>query len=300
MDEIRTVGPAAGFRWLWDAINIGRRGAGAIFGGAGLVLLACGLAVIAFMLFLGAGMVATFGMSPYASMVVALVLMLPVLLAMALGVVGYMRVIDAVESGRAAGATDALRGFTDFDAGLNAFLVLLVMMLVQQAIVLGLLAAFVPELRDWYLASLRGVANAAPAQAPPGFWKAYLLGLAVGVVGNGIQAIAIPQVALRGRGAAGALRDGIVGALRNLPALCVLVVTGTVLALTLLAVVVAAVFLLMMVGKLVAMWLAVIVGAVLYLALLVAMVAVGAAAMYYMWRDVAGPGPGAEAPTVAA
>jgi hypothetical protein len=38
-------------------------------------------------------------------------------------------------------------------------------------------------------------------------------------------------------------------------------------------------------------------GAVLYLALLVATIAVGGAAMYYMWRDIAGPG---EAPAAVA
>jgi hypothetical protein len=296
---MRTVGPAAGFRWLWDAINIGRRGARAIFGGAALLLLV-GMGIMIGFMVLGVGGISTFGASTAVSAVLGVVFILPVLLCMALGLVGYMRLIDAVESGRAAGATDALRGFADFDAGLRAFLVVLAVMVVQQVVMIGLIAWLAPEVGRWYLALMHGAANTSPSAMPAGLWKVYAINLGFGTVGNGIQAIAVSQVALRGRAAAGALRDGIAGALRNLPALFVLVVSGIALALVLLAAIIAIVFMLMMVGKLVALWLATILGFLLYMALLVAMVAVGGAAMYYMWRDIAGPGPGAAAPAIAA
>ena len=290
MEGIRTVGPAAGFRWLRDAINIGRRGAFAVFGGAAILLLVGVLAGIAFGIVTG-GAVAAFRTSTTVSFLLGLSFVIPMLLWMALGFVGYLRLIDAVESGRAAKATDALRGFGDFDAGFRAFLVLLVVMVVQQAVMIGLVASFAPELGRWYIAVFQGAAtNTPPAAVPPGIWKIYAFSLTFGTLGNAVQSIAMAQVALRGRGMAGALRDGVVGALRNLPALFVLVACGIALALVLVAIIIAVVMLLMMVGKLVALWLAAILAVVLYMAFLVAMIAVGGAAMYYMWRDVAGPG----------
>jgi hypothetical protein len=299
LDEIRTVGAAAGFRWLWDAINIGRRGAGAVFGGAGLLLLVGVLGGLVFGIVAG-GSAAAFRASPTVSFLLGLCFAVPMLLWMALGFVGYLRLIDAVESGRTAKATDALRGFTDFDTGLRAFLVLLVVMVVQQGVMVGLVVWLAPEVGRWYLAVLHGVAGGTPPAAiPAGIWKVYAFSLTFGMLGNAIQSIAIAQVALRDRDTVGALRDGVVGALRNLPALFVLVVCGIAVVLVLLAVVVGVVMLLLMVGKLVALWLAAILAFFLYLALLVAMIAVGGAAMYYLWRDVAGAG-GSVAPAVEA
>jgi hypothetical protein len=289
MEGIRTVGPAAGFRWLWDAINIGRRGAGAIFGGAGLLLLIGALAAILFMV-AAALAVTAFRGSAAVSFIVGLGFVLPMLAWMALGFVGYLRLIDTVESGRRASATDALRGFADFGTGKRAFAALFAVMLAQQVLLVGYVAWLAPDVGRWYLDLLQGgFASGHPPPVPHGIWKLYLFNLTVGVLCNGAQAIAIAQVALRGRGTAAALRDGISGALRNLPALLVLMVCGIVLAVALLLLVVVVVMLLMMVGKLVALWLAAILAFVLYMALLVAAIAVGGAAMYYMWRDIAGP-----------
>ena len=105
MEGIRTVGPAAGFRWLRDAINIGRRGAFAVFGGAAILLLVGVLAGIAFGIVTG-GAVAAFRTSTTVSFLLGLSFVIPMLLWMALGFVGYLRLIDAVESGRAAKAAD--------------------------------------------------------------------------------------------------------------------------------------------------------------------------------------------------
>jgi hypothetical protein len=290
-DKIRTVATAAPFRWIWDSINICRRGAGAIFGGAGLLLLAAIGAMIA----LGMAMSMLFMAArnwPAMSIVFTVAGMILVVLGMAFAIVGYLRLIDAVESGRGASASDAFRGFQDVRAGIRTFAVLLLLMLIQQALMMGLVAWLMPELGRWYLAVMHDVANAsrAPPPVPTAFWKFYPLTLALGLVGNWVQTVALAQVALGGRGIGGALRDGVVSLLRNLPALLVLIVAGIAFALAILVVVLIAVLAVVLIGKLVATWLAAVLGIALYLAFFVAIIAVGCASMYYMWRDIAGPG----------
>lgn len=301
MDEVRTVGAAAGFRWVWDAINIGRRGAGAIFGGAGLLLLAAIVAMFALMFAMAGLFAAMHQASPWVTMSLAIAIMLVMVLCMAFAMVGYLRLIDAVESGRNAGATDAFRGFEDFGAGSRAFAVMLAMMLVQQAVMIGLIAWLMPDLGRWYLDVLHGMGGAAgaPPALPASFWKLYPVSLLLNLVSSWVQAVAVGQVALGGRNAAGALRDGIVSLLRNLPALFVLIVVAIAFAVAFVLIALVAVAAVALVAKLVAMWLAVILALILYIAFFVAMIAVGCASMYYMWRDIAGPG-AAPAPAIAA
>jgi hypothetical protein len=289
MDGIRTVGAAAGFRWVWDAINIGRRGAGAIFGGAGLLLLAAIGAMIGMMIAM-AGAFAAMGPSPSVSMVASLVCMILLLLGMAFGIVGYLRLIDAVESGRGASATDAFRGFGDLGTGIRTFAVLLLVMIVQQALMIGFIAWFMPELGRWYLDVLHGAGSGAPPPAlPSAFWKVYPLSMAVSLVSGWVQSIAIAQMALGRRGIGGALRDGVVSLVRNVPALLVLIGVAIAFAVAFLVIALLAVAAVALVAKLVATWLAVVLALVLYVVSFVAMVAVGCASMYYMWRDIAGP-----------
>lgn len=289
--KIMKVAATAPFRWIWDAVNIGRRGAGAIFGGAGLLLLAAIGAMIALGMAVGA-LAAAARTWPSLMLASSMAFMFLMLLGMAFSMVGYLRLIDAVESGRGASATDAFRGFEDFRAGIGTFAVLLLLMLVQQALMIGLVAWLMPDLGRWYLAVLHDVANAgtAPPPVPTTFWKFYPATLALGLVGNWVQTVAIAQVALGGRGIGGALRDGVVSLLRNLPALLMLIVAGIAFALAILVVVLIAVLAVVLIGKLVATWLAVVLAIVLYLAFFVAIIAVSCASMYYMWRDIAGPG----------
>lgn len=292
MDGIRTVGAAAGFRWVWDAINIGRRGAGAIFGGAGLLLFAGIVAMIALMFAMGGLFAALRQPSPWVSMPIGVGVMLVLLLGMAIGVVGYLRLIDAVESGRGAGATDAFRGFEDFGAAGRTFAVMVAMMLVQQAVMIGLIAWLMPDLGRWYLDVLHGMGAAAgtPPALPSAFWKIYPVSLLLNLLASWVQSVAIGQVALGGRNATGALRDGVVSLVRNVPALLVLIGVAIAFAVALVLIVLVAVAALALAAKLVAMWLAVVLALVLYVAFFIAMVAVGCASMYYMWRDIAGPG----------
>jgi hypothetical protein len=301
MDNVRTVEATAGFRWIWDAINIGRRGAAAIFGGASLLLLAAIVALFALMFAMGGLFAAMHQPSPWVTTPLAIGVMLAMLLGMAFGLVGYLRLIDAVESGRGAAATDAFRGFEDFGAGRRAFAVMLAMMLVQQAVMIGLIAWLMPDLGRWYLDVLHGMGGAAgtPPALPASLWKLYPASLLLNLVGSWVQAVAVGQVALGGRNAAGALRDGVVSLVRNLPALLVLVVVAIAFALAFLVIALVAVVVVVLVAKLIAMWLAVILALLLYIAFFIAMVAVGGASMYYMWRDIAGPG-GTEPPAIAA
>jgi hypothetical protein len=292
-DKIRTVAATAAFRWIWDALNIGRRGAGAIFGGAGLLLLAALGAMLALMFGLAGLFAAMHQPSPWVTMPLGIAIMLVMLLGMALCLVGYLRLIDAVESGRSAGATDAFGGFGDFVAGSRAFAILLLVMLFQQAMMVAAVAWFLPDLGRWYLDVLGGMGAAAgtpPPALPTSFWKLYPASVLLNMLGSWVQAVAIGQVALGGRNLAGALRDGIASLARNLPALLMLLVAGVTFAVGIVLVVLLAVFAVVLVAKLVAMWLAVVLAIVLYLAFLIAMIAVGCASMYYMWRDIAGPG----------
>lgn len=288
--KLKTVAATAPFRWIWDAINIGRRGAGAIFGGAGLLLLAAIGAMIALVVAMGVLSMAARGGS-FMSMAVSITFMIVLVLGMAFGIVGYLRLIDRVESGRDASATDVFRGFGDFRAGMRTFAVLLLLMVVQQALMIGLVAWLMPDLGRWYLSVMQNVANATtpPPPVPAAFWKFYPITMALGLLGNWVQTVAVTQVALGGRGVGGALRDGIVSLLRNLPALLMLIVAGIAFGLAILVVVLVAVLAIVLIGKLVATWLAVVLAIVLYLAFFVALIAVGCASMYYMWRDVAGP-----------
>jgi hypothetical protein len=288
--EVRTVDALAGFRWIWDALNIGRRGARAIFGGAGLLLLTAIGAGIATVIVMGGVLAAVRG-SQSMMMVVTFGFMAFMVLGMSFALVGYLRLVDAVESGRSARATDAFRGFTDPRAGGGAFVILLAIMVLQQALMIGLVAWLLPDLGRWYLDVLHDAAAAGqPPVLPSAFWKFYPASLLLNMVGSWVQAIAIGQVAIRGRSIAGALRDGVVGLLRNLPALLVLIVAAIVFAVAILLAVLLAAVLVVAIAKLVAMWLAVVLAVLLYLAFLVATIAVGCASMYYMWRDVAGPG----------
>lgn len=292
MDEIRTVGAAAGFRWIWGAINIGRRGPGAIFGGAGLLLLVVIVVMTGLLLAMGGLLALSHVPMQPIPRILGIGFMLVLLMGIAFGLVGYLRLIDAVESGREARAADAFRGFADFSAGSRTFAIMLVIMVVQQAVTIGLIVWFLPDLGRWYLDVLHGmdVAAGAPPALPSAFWKFYPASVLLNLAGSWVQSVAICQVSLGGRGIAGALGDGIVSLLRNLSALLVLFVVVIALALGILVIVLFAVLAVVLIAKLVAMWLAVVLALILYFAFFVAMIAVGCASMYYIWRDTAGPG----------
>src|SRR5688572_3198302 len=99
----RALGPGAGIGWLKQAVDLGRNNPKAVFGGgalllASVLLLAIGLSVLVGLL------QAALNPGPAGAMGLVFLVMMPVLLLLAALMVGYLRLIDAVESARDARA----------------------------------------------------------------------------------------------------------------------------------------------------------------------------------------------------
>ena len=290
----RTAGIASGWRWLWNAVNLGSGNPRAIFGGAALI--AAVVFAVAIVLSIVLGLLAIEGGT--AQLVASTLVSVPLLVLMAALMAGYLRVIDAVESGRPASATGVFSVFGDSTVWMRAIGVLLALALLQYLLIGGLVALLAPEAGRWYLESLEATAAAAdPAAqmaAPAGFGRALAIFLVVAVLVYAAQAISLGQVALRNRGVGEALRDGFAGALRNalplalllLISLAVMIVVIVVLA----VVVLAGTALAAAGGTGLLMLLGIVIGVPLYLAFLVVMLVVSCGVMYFMWRDVCGDG----------
>ena len=295
----RAVGPGAGIDWLKQAVNLGRNNPRAIFGGAALLLLAL------FVLVIGASVglvLLSMAVKPDGTVSSALSLLLAaaMMALMAALMVGYLRLLDAVEGGRPASAADVFSGFVDKTAALRAIGFMLILMIAQNTLVFGLVGVLAPEFGSWYLqnlqASMSGVPQAPPTSLPSGFGTVMVVMWVIGLFCYAMQSIGFGQIALRDRTIVGALSDGVSGAIRNLLPLLVLF-----LVVVLAAVVLAVAFVLLAVlagvaAKLVGTWLLVLIGIPLYLVLVVAMMVVMFGVMYFMWRDVCGEAPVADAP----
>src|SRR5688500_11912826 len=108
----RALGPGAGWSWLKQAINLGSQNPMAIFGGAALVFVV--VIVVAIVLGILMGTTATtLQTGGAASMTLSMLITLPILLVMAGLLVGYLRIIDAVEQNRPASAANVFAGFAD-------------------------------------------------------------------------------------------------------------------------------------------------------------------------------------------
>jgi hypothetical protein len=292
----QAMGPMAGFDWLKKAINLGRNNPKAVFGGAALLMLAiAGAMIVVVLLQLLSSAVFTPGSS--GTMVVMGLTMLSVLLVMAVLSAGYLRLVDAVESGRPASATDVFHAFGDGAVAWRMIGFLVLLTLLNYAVVIGLLVLLAGDLVDWYVQTLRvTVGGGAPdvTGLPDGIGFAYAVMLAVGLVFYAIQAIGMGQVALRGRGVFAALGDGFAGTVKNLLPLLMLLVAYLLLCVVALLVVFALVMLFTLLIK-VSPWLALL-AVPLYLAALLAIVVVAFGVMYALWRDVCGGGNIAAAP----
>lgn len=290
----RTAGIASGWRWLWNAVNLGSGNPRAIFGGAALVAVAVFVAAIVLSIVLG--LLAIEGGT--AQLVASTVVSVPLLVLMAALMVGYLRVIDAVENGRPASATGVFSAFGDSTAWVRAIGVLLALALLQYVLIGGLVALVAPETGRWYLENLEAAAAAADPAAqmalPAGFGRAMAIFLVVVVLVYAAQAISLGQVALRNRSVGEALRDGFAGALRNALPLALLllvslaVMVAVIVLLAVVAMVVTALGAAGGTGVMVA--LGVLVGVPLYLLFLVVMLVVSCGVMYFMWRDICGDG----------
>ncbi|MEO6138883.1 MAG: hypothetical protein ABIP11_09500 [Luteimonas sp.] len=278
----RAMGPLAGIRWLKSGINLGRTNAKAIFGGATLVLVGT-LLPSAITYPLKMAMVAdtkAFGIIMLISMLAGM------LLAPLIG--GFFVVIDAAEHGRPTKATDV---FTLYRRGAFARMVVFGFgMLVLYAIAMGLVLAVVgTDIVHWYMAVLAAQANHHPEaipSLPAGFGAAMALGSVLWLLIAGVYAIALGQVAVAGRPALDALRDGLLGSLKNLLPLLVLVMVGFFAMLVFILVFALLVMLFALLGKLVGTWLMIVLVVPLYIAMFLALYVVMFGTMYAMWRDI--------------
>lgn len=287
----RTMGPAAGWRWLMAAVNLGGNNPRAIFGGAALLLAVVFAAAMALSILLAMLMPGGAG----AQMAGSLLVTLPLLALMAALMVGYLRLIDAVEAGRPARATQVFSGFADRSAWLQATVILVVLALLQYLLMAGGVMLVAPDAGRWYLENMATATAVTPdqmADMPPGLGRMLAVLLVVGVVTYAAQAIALGQVALRKRGIGGAIADGAAGAVRNVLPLVVLMLLGLVAMLVIGMVVglLAVLFGGLAGGSTVAMVIAVVVGIPVYLLLVLVMVVVSFGVMYAMWRDICGDG----------
>ena len=285
----RAVGAGASIEWLKRALDLGRNNPRAIFGGASLLLAA--MLVLAFGLSLVVGLLAAMA-KPDGLLAGALSLSLGAALMalMAALMVGYLRLLDAVENGRPARATDVFAGVSDKAATLRAIGFLLVLMLAQNGLMFTLVGLLAPEFGSWYLQNLQvsmSGENAPPPTAlPPGFGAAVAVIWVLAMLSYAVQAIGLGQIALRGRGIGGALSDGLSGALKNLFPLLVLFLLVVLAAIVLALVLVLLALLVGVAAKLAGGWLLALVGIPAYFACVVAMMEVMFGVMYFLRRDV--------------
>ncbi len=288
--EIRKLEASAGLDWLKDGVNLGRNGPGAIFGGAGLILVS--VMALAMLFGMAAGISGAAGIGAAGLLPMMAVLGLAMMLLVTTLMVGYLRLIDDVEHGRATGATAVFAGFRDMGTTLRALGFVLLLAIVQNLLLVVVIAMLAPDLGSWYLqllqASAHGAAQPQPPALPAGFALAMSVMWALGLFGYAVQALGLGQIVLRGRGVMGALADGVVGAGRNLLPLLVMLlvlVAASIVAFIAIALVVVLVALL---AKLVGAWLGVVIAIPLYIGLLLMVYVVMFGVMYTMWRRILG------------
>lgn len=288
----RGLGPGAGLDWIKRAINLGAGNPRAIFGGAALFIVAIMAAAIVLTLLTGllATTVATAGA---ASMAVSLLLTLPLLLVAACLMVGYLRLVHAVESGRAASPLDAFSGFSDMQTSLRAFALVLVLAVLQNAVLAGFVTLFSPGLAEWYMEVMQmQAAGQAPDPAtmvlPDGAGMVMLLVTLLALLVYAVQAIGLGQLALGGRSVGGALSDGFSGTFRNVLPLLVLVLLGIAAAVVAFLGLLLVALVIGLLAKLLGGWIAILLAVPLYIAIVLALVVVSFGVMYHLWRDVTG------------
>ena len=289
----RTMGPAAGWRWLMAAVNLGGSNPKAIFGGAALLLAVVFAAAMALSVLLALVMPEAGG----AQMAGSVLVTLPLLALMAALMVGYLRLIDAVEDGRPATATQVFSGFADRGAWMQAVVILVVLAVLQYLLMAGGVMLVAPDAGRWYLENMASATAVTPdqvAEMPPGFGRLLAVVMVVGVLTYAAQALALGQVALRNRGIGGALADGAAGAVRNVLPLVVLMLLGLVAMLVFGLVIglLAVLFGGLAGGSGAAMMVAMAIGIPVYLLVVLVMVVVSFGVMYAMWRDICGDGDG--------
>lgn len=284
---IRSRDPSAGFGWMARGVKVAYRHPKGLIGGAGFLVVACLLPSIATMpLQLRAIATSTpvssaaFGLAMVAGMLIGL-LLVPLY-------AGYMQMLDAVERGAPVRATDI---FGAYRAGsalrlIGYGLVLMLIYLVTAGIII---AATGGGLVSWYMQVLAAQAShQPPPMLPTGFFVAMLLFMLLWLFMMGFYSISLGQVALRGRSVFGAIRDGAVGALKNLLPLIVFAVSLMAVWIVISIAMMLVILLLALLASLISVWLMIVLIIPLYIAMLLAGIAVMLSTMYQLWRDVCG------------
>lgn len=283
-------GPAAGWSWLMQAINLGRHNPKAVFGAVALLaLIALVPSVVQVLLQSGLKLGANATLAVIAACTVVMVLIYPLLIG------GVLRVIDASEKGL---PTHASALFDTFRSGNGAGRLVgfgVVMFVIYLAVFVAVVGLFGQDFFDWYMELLSAGTQADPAvqaqamrDIPDGFGTVMALGTLAGLFFGGVYAIGFGQVALAGRSVAGALADGFTGTLKNVFPILLLAAIVFVFFLVFALVLALVAGLLAMVGGLVHPLLAALLVAPVYLGALLVMYVVLFGVMYFMWRDVCG------------
>lgn len=280
----RAMGPMAGFRWLMNAINLGRNNPKAVFGAAALSMV---LMLVPSLLTVPLQMTGTQSAGRMAA-VIAISMLFGLLLAPLYG--GLLSIIDAAERGRPARATDV---FAPYRAGGGAVRMIgfaLGMLVVYAAIVAIVLGVVGTGIIHWYtevLAAQAAKSTTMPA-LPAGFGTAVALFAVFWLLVMGVYAVGFGQVALAGRSPLAALKDGFVGSIKNLLPLLMLVVGLFVAWIAVALAVIVLVGIAALLAKLVGAWVLFVVAVPVYIALILALYVVMFGVMYFMWRDVCG------------
>lgn len=296
----QAVGAGKGFAWLVDTLGLIRRNPTPTLGGAGWVLGASMVVMVAFML-LDFGFIWLAKPSPVVSFLAGLLLGVPIMYVFAGMFIGYLRMVRKLDAGEPASAADVFEGLRDVAANARAFGLVMLLLLATYLVVGSLVAVLAPDLGRWYLEGVMAGPMAEPAPPPPGFvsgfFKVFPIIIALGLFSYAVQGIGIAQVALRERKVVAAIGDGFMGAVRNLLPLLVLSVAVISLWVAILLGFGILLALVMAAAHFTSQWLLVL-ALPIYLLLLVLMIAISYALGYHLWRDICGGG--APSPGVAA
>ena len=296
----RAVSPGNAWRWLRQAINLGRNNPRAVFGAVALLaLIALIPSVIQLALQYG------LGLGPEAVMMVIGLTTLASIVVYPLLIGGLLRVIHAAENGR---PTQATAIFDTFHAhGDRGRLVGfgLLMTAIYLGVFLLVVSLFGKDFLDWYwkliTAAQAQQAGGAPMSPellalPAGFGQVMALGSLFALFMGGVYAIGFGQVALGGYQVGAALADGLGGTLTNVLPIVLLAVlaVAAMIGLTLLVGIVGGI--LMLLGGLIHTTLGMLLVMPVYLGMLLLVYVVMFGVMYYMWRDICGEQAAPEAP----
>lgn len=289
----RTVKAEAGWRWLVQAINLGRNDPKAVFGAIALVALAAvAPSVVQTVLqrFFGLGAEAT------TVLVGAIWLLSMTLYPLLFG--GMLQVIDAAEHGRPTRASAVFAPFRAGSHGLRLVGFGVLSSLLYLAAFMLVVAAFGKDFIRWYWELITAAQDAQQDGAPPAalakglelpenFAIVVTLSGVLGLFLGSVYAIGLGQVAIAGRSIGAALADGIGGALKNLLPLLVLALLGSIGMFALMM----AMGMVMLLGGVLSMLsttLAMLLMLPLYFGILLLLYVLMFGVMYFMWRDICG------------